>query len=139
MSFVTWAATQVEDLLFRLSETSESDLLEDPAVQEHVAALYRSIFKRTYRLEFPTPAAGRQYRADVERTGLIDTLAEAAAAQLWRVGRMAVDVLQWVQRAASTLVKCHHCCQCCHAGIRTRVCTAVATPIIQTNEATAAV
>jgi hypothetical protein len=81
MAFASWAVAQVEGLLTQLADADNSDLVEDGGTQAHVALLYCSVLKQTGQ-DIRTAAAGRQFRADMENTGLIDALAEAAAAQL---------------------------------------------------------
>jgi hypothetical protein len=82
MAFAAWAASQVKGLLSRLADKSVANVLEESATQAQVAVLCRSCNQHT-SLEHHTAAAARQVLIDIETTGLIDALAEAAADQLW--------------------------------------------------------
>jgi hypothetical protein len=82
MAFAAWAAAQVNGLLCCLSDERYFGCLDNSAVQAQVALLYRSCLQHTDQ-EFRTTAAGRQFRIDLERTELIDALAEAVTVQLW--------------------------------------------------------
>jgi signal transduction histidine kinase len=81
MAFAAWATAQVSGLLARLSNSQSVDVLENGAVQAQVAVLYRSCTQHTSQ-ELRTPAAARRLRADLEATGMMDALAEAATSQL---------------------------------------------------------
>jgi hypothetical protein len=56
--------------------------MSDSAVRAQVAELYLCL-QQTAPGEDCSPAALRQFRAEMDKSGLIDALAEAAANQIW--------------------------------------------------------